>query len=369
MGLLVTLFLCGDVMLGRGIDQILPHSVDPTLHEPYVRRADIYVGLAEEANGPIDKPVDFAYVWGDAIEELKRTDPDARIINLETAITTSDDFWPSKGIHYRMHPQNVRTLTAARIDCCVLANNHVLDWGYAGLTETLKTLRKAGIPTPGAGKNLDEAAAPAVIQVTNGQRVPVFAFGSPTSGVYEEWAATDDRAGVNYLPSLSDDSLGLAVKMIKQHARPGDIVVASVHWGGNWGYGIPKDQIEFAHRLIDEAGVDIVHGHSSHHPKGIEVYQNRLILYGCGDFLNDYEGIEGHQRYRPDLALMYFPTVDASTGQLKQLRLVPMQIRKMKLNRASREDGKWLAEVLDRESGRLGVRVRTDDKMYLVVSW
>ena len=49
-------------------------------------------------------------------------------------------------------------------------------------------------------------------------------------------------------------------------------------------------QIRFAHRLID-AGVDVVHGHSSHHPRPIEVYRGKLILYGCGDTIDDYEGI------------------------------------------------------------------------------
>jgi len=66
---------------------------------------------------------------------------------------------------------------------------------------------------------------------------------------------------------------------------------------------------------------------------------------------------------------MYFPTVDASTGQLEQLRLVPMQIRQMKLNRASRADAEWLAELLDRESRRFGVRVKIDDKGDLVAKW
>jgi poly-gamma-glutamate synthesis protein (capsule biosynthesis protein) len=99
------------------------------------------------------------------------------------------------------------------------------------------------------------------------------------------------------------------------------------------------------------------------------VYQDRLILYGCGDFLNDYEGIGGYEQYRPDLTLMYFPTVDASTGKLRQLRLVPMQIRHMKLNRASHKDTQWLREVVSRESSRFGVRVQIDDTGDLIVTW
>jgi poly-gamma-glutamate synthesis protein (capsule biosynthesis protein) len=92
-----------------------------------------------------------------------------------------------------------------------------------------------------------------------------------------------------------------------------------------------------------------VHGHSSHHPKGIEIYRGRLILYGCGDYLNDYEGIEGHERYRGDLVLMYFPTLDPA-GRLVTLRMVPLRLRKFRLERATRADAAWLKATLERES-------------------
>jgi poly-gamma-glutamate synthesis protein (capsule biosynthesis protein) len=115
--------------------------------------------------------------------------------------------------------------------------------------------------------------------------------------------------------------------------------------------------------------VDVIHGHSSHHVKGLEVYKNRLILYGSGDFLNDYEGIRGHERYRPDLTLMYFPTLDVSTGALVQLRLVPMQIRNFQLNRPSRDDAAWLRHVLQRESKAAGLRIRLEEDGALTVRW
>lgn len=98
----ITLFLCGDVMTGRGIDQVLPYPSNPQIYEPYLTSARGYVKLAEEVNGPIPKPVDFPYIWGHALEELQRTDPDARIINLETAVTTSSELWAGKGINYRI---------------------------------------------------------------------------------------------------------------------------------------------------------------------------------------------------------------------------------------------------------------------------
>lgn len=66
---------------------------DPRIDESYVTSALRYVELAEEVNGPIPRPVDFAYVWGDALAELERVAPDVRIINLETAVTKSNDCW------------------------------------------------------------------------------------------------------------------------------------------------------------------------------------------------------------------------------------------------------------------------------------
>src|SRR5208282_5504489 len=114
----IRLFLCGDVMTGRGIDQVLPHPNDPTLREPCIGDARSYVKLAESVNGAIRRPVEFNYIWGDALAELDRAGVDLRIINLETSITSSEDYWRDKEIHYRMHPRNIDCITGARIDCC-----------------------------------------------------------------------------------------------------------------------------------------------------------------------------------------------------------------------------------------------------------
>lgn len=364
----VTLFLCGDVMTGRGIDQILPHPDPPRLFEPYVRSALRYVELAEQANGPIRRPVDFAYVWGDALAAFRRERPALRIVNLETAITRSEDAWPGKGIHYRMHPDNLPCLAAAGINCCVLANNHVLDWGYQGLLETLHSLQQAGIATAGAGRDASQAGAPAILATGTGKgRVLVYAWCMESSGVPPAWAARAGQPGVNLLPDLSPGSLDAVVRQIRAVKRPGDLVVASLHWGDNWGYAVPPAQRDFARGLIDRAGVDVVHGHSSHHVKGIEVYRDKPILYGCGDFLNDYEGIGGHAEYRGDLALMYFPTFE--NGKLARFVLVPTQTRHLRVNRASEEGVRWLTATLEREGGKFGTRVVRLDAGTLQLQW
>ena len=351
----VTLFLCGDVMTGRGVDQILPHPSAPHIFESAARSARNYVEIAEAATGPIARPVDAAYIWGDALSELERVRPQARIINLETAVTTSEDAWPGKDINYRMHPKNAGCLTAAKVDCCVLANNHVLDWGYAGLVETLDTLHGAGMHTAGAGRDEAEAAAPAAIDLPSGGRVLVFAFGCESAGVPREWEAGKGRAGVNFLDDLSARTAERVALQVSAGKRAFDIAIVSIHWGGNWGYHIPTGHHAFAHRLIDAAGVDVVHGHSSHHPMGFEVYRGKLILYGCGDFLNDYEGIGGYEGFRSDLTSMYFPTLDAASGSLSRLVLMPMRIRHFRLNRARESEVRWLETTLNRETGEFGL--------------
>jgi poly-gamma-glutamate synthesis protein (capsule biosynthesis protein) len=144
------------------------------------------------------------------------------------------------------------------------------------------------------------------------------------------------------------------VRAIAEARRPGDVVVASLHWGGNWGYTVSEEQREFAHALIDSGAVEIVHGHSSHHAKGVEIYRGRPVLYGCGDFINDYEGISGYRGYRPDLALAYFVTIDSATGATVDLRIETAERRNFTLEDPARADVEWVRAMLDREGRPFG---------------
>ena len=353
----ITLFLAGDVMCGRGIDQILPHPGRPKLFESFVKSAQDYVRLAERQSGPIPRAVSWDYVWGDALAELDRRQPHARIVNLETAVTARGEPWPAKGIHYRMHPANVPCLTAAGLDCCVLANNHVLDWGYDGLNDTLATLHRAGLRTAGAGLKQAEAEAPACIDVPGKGRVLVLAMASDSSGVPASWEATAERAGVSRVPDFSAQAAQALAARAAAARREGDVVVVSMHWGGNWGFPVPAEQRSFARRLIDSGDVDVIFGHSSHHVKGIEVYRERLILYGCGDLLNDYEGIGAYDSYRPGLGLMYFASLDTQARRLVNLAMVPIRVRRFQIQRASDDETAWLLATLNREGQRFGTGV------------
>ena len=221
---LIRLFLCGDVMTGRGIDQVLPHPSDPGLHEPCIRDARFYLKLAESVNGAITRPVTADYIWGDAL-------------------------------------------------------------GGTAICLPSGTLDTAGIAHTGA------------------------------SGVPREFAATAHRPGVNFLEDISKKTARRIAREMHGFNSQRDVIVASIHWGGNWDYHIRAEEIRFVHQLIDQ-GIAVVHGHSSHHVKTAEIYSGRLVLYGCGDLMNDYEGISGYEEFRSDLTLLYLPAIDPRRGQL-----------------------------------------------------
>ncbi len=353
---MIKLFLAGDVMTGRGIDQILPHPNAPEIFEPYLTSARDYVRLVETTHGPLETPVDPAYIWGEALAALDAAAPDLRLVNLETSITTSDSR-ANKQIHYRMHPKNIACLTAARLDGVALANNHVLDWGRAGLEETLGGLASAGIAAAGAGPTLPHAQTPAIFPLAGKGRVLMFSMGLPSSGIPGRWAATEKRPGVFRLPRLTSRTLSSTASLLSQFRRRGDLIIASIHWGPNWGYEVRAAERQFAQGLIDSGAADLVHGHSSHHARGIEVYRGKLILYGCGDFINDYEGIGGHEGYRVDLAVMYLPELAPATGRLNRLEMRVFQSRRFRLETAAQDDVSWLAQRLSEEGQSLGTRL------------
>ena len=353
----LTALLTGDVMTGRGVDQVLPHPSSPLLYEPRIRDARDYVRLAETKCGPIEHALACEDLWGDALTEMGRLAPDLRIVNLETAVTTCDEAWPDKGIHYRMHPANVGCLTAAGIRCCVLANNHTLDWGREGLAETLRMLHAAGLQTAGAGPDEAAAWAPAALPLADGRCLRVFGCATESSGVPPDWAATERYPGVALLPDLSDRTARRLAAEVASERRAGEPVIVSIHWGANWGEQIPAAHREFAHRLIELGGADIVHGHSSHHPLAIEVYRGRLVLYGCGDLINDYEAIGPHGDLRSDVGCLYFATIEAQGGALQRLEIVPLQIRRLRLERASAQARQWVERQFNRGGQPLGTSV------------
>lgn len=355
-------------MTGRGIDQALPHPVDPVIYEPYITDARDYINLAQKANGIFNLPLSPLYIWGDALEQFEHEKPDFRIINLETSITKNNDYWKGKGINYRMSPANITCITSAAIDCCALANNHVLDWGYQGLKDTLDTLKKYNIQCSGAGINKKEAKKPAIL-TKNKMRVLVFSVATESSGVPLQWEADSCRPGVNLLQDLTEDHAHSVGKWIEMFRRSDDLVVLSIHWGANWVFKIPSLHIQFAHTLIDNGYVDLIHGHSSHHILEMEVYKGKPIIYGCGDFINDYEGIGGQEVFRGDISMMFFIAFDTPGRKLQSVTLVPLIKHQFSLKKLSVKDLEFIEAKLNLMGGQFETRVISKNKTAFSLQW
>ncbi len=360
----VRVALAADVMLGRGIDQALESSVDPELHEPVVQDARSYIDLAEERHGRIGAPLGPREPWGDLLDTLNRLEPDTFVVNLETSVTEGGRPWPGKGIHYRMHPDNLAVLTAAGVECCTLANNHLLDYDRTGLLDTLRSLTGTGISAAGAGVNRSEAQRTAEVG-----SVRVAAAGCSDSGIPLSWAATEHESGVFYLDRLNERAVEELTRALSptgidmdgdqaagNHPADGEEIPArdwsdtrrptilSLHWGANWGHEIPGAHRRFAARLAERGSVDALFGHSSHHAKAIEVHRGVPVIYGAGDLINDYEGIAGHERYRPDLRLLYI--LDFLDGRARRITAVPFVMYRFRLHHADRADAVLVAEIL-----------------------
>ena len=205
-----------------------------------------------------------------------------------------------------------------------------------------------------------------MLTLPDGHHVVIGSGGTESSGIPRRWAATATRPGVAFIPNLSNRTAVKITNRVLALKQAGDITIVSLHWGSNWGYAVPPSQVRFARRLID-AGVDLVHGHSSHHPRPIEIYRGKPILYGCGDVIDEYEGIGGHQRYRADLRLLYLVSIDTGRGELAALRVLPLRVRRMRLQRVARTDAEWLRTTVEHISRRFQTRVESGSDELLEV--
>ncbi|MFQ6155224.1 CapA family protein [Micrococcus luteus] len=222
-----------------------------------------------------------ASVWGNTLPVLAGAD--LRIANLECVLARGGTPWPGKVFHFRSAPQNVACLTAAGIDAVSLANNHTLDYGPEALLESVAALDAAGIRHAGAGADDDAAWSPAVVRA-GGLDVGLVAFTDNTP----DWAAAPRSPGVAYAPVDAAHPLGRRLREVVRATRPAvDVLIVSAHWGGNWGAEVPAEHRALAHALVED-GADLVFGHSPHIVRGIEVHRGRPVIYGAGDFIDDY---------------------------------------------------------------------------------
>ncbi|MFB6311915.1 MAG: CapA family protein [Salinirussus sp.] len=325
-----TIGFTGDVMLGRNVD----------------RR---YRGRPPEE------------IWGTALDPLQHLD--GLLINLECCLSTRGEQWTRtrRPFHFRANPDwAIPALKTAGVDWCSLANNHLLDYETTALLDTIDVLEEAGISNAGAGADEVAALSPSILSA-NGVRIGVCAFTDNTP----EYAAGVDEPGVARLDmNLADDEKETVRGVLGDiHEADVDVVVASLHWGPN-NVTVPDDQYRRFGRWLLEEGVDIVHGHSAHVFQGIEPREDGLILYDCGDFVDDY-------RVDPDLRndrSFLFELNVAENGELENLVLRPTEIRDMRVHLETDTIAWWADRLRERcrPFGTAGDVERSDE--YLVVN-
>ncbi|HOJ21011.1 MAG TPA: CapA family protein [Armatimonadota bacterium] len=319
---MVTIALAGDVMLGRGVNEVLG-KMRP--EEP----------------------------WGDVLPLMTGghgyPEVDLRIINLECALTTRLQPWTRtpKVFHFRADPSVVSVLQAARIDACSLANNHTLDYEEEGLLDTLRHLDEAGIQHAGAGKDERHAARPVILRAgQEGTRVGLVAVTDNEPA----FAAGPDRAGTHYLPVSMEievlrrveDAVGMA------RAAGAEIVVFSNHWGPNMVMHPSRLFQEFAHAVIDR-GADLYYGHSAHLFQGVEIYRGKPILYDTGDFIDDYAV---DPVLRNDWSFLFVATLER--GSFRRLEMHPVVLSYARVSRATGTEREAILERMEHLSAELG---------------
>ncbi|KAF2172407.1 hypothetical protein M409DRAFT_63106 [Zasmidium cellare ATCC 36951] len=336
----------GDVMLGRLIDQLFPDHVDEP-EEAAIVRSFQHSNPKLASYGPKSP-------WGDTLTVLESSD--LNFINLETAVTTHAQKWPDKVFNYRMHPANIQALTTARIHYAGLANNHTLDFSQEGLRETVQTVRRAGIAFAGAGDDEAGARRPAILSPAGSDHQICIWAGSDHP---RDWKTVPAFHSIDYSQKTKE-----RLRELIQSTAPTNpaLKIWSCHWGPNYAWQ-PAQQIQdLAHFMIDECGIDIVHGHSSHHVQGVEVYRGKLIIYGCGDFVDDYALVE---EYRNDLSGIWQVHVEELGEELrvKRLEFYPTKIDRFMARRLDpgEADSAWVREKIVQLSAGLGTRAIDDD--------
>jgi poly-gamma-glutamate synthesis protein (capsule biosynthesis protein) len=317
---MVTLALMGDTMLGRMVGRAVATHSPSSLVSPEV------VALAAEA--------------------------DLRVLNLECCISERGERWPAPGkpFFFWAPPAAVDVLGLLRVDCVTLANNHILDYGVAGLLDTTAFLDDAGIAWVGAGPDQARARAPVVLEAV-GYRLTVLGLTDHPA----DYAAGEDRPGVAWADLGHTVSAWVRDTVV---AARTDGVLVSPHWGPNM-VAEPRAHVRRAARALREAGATLVAGHSAHVVQGVE----DAVLYDLGDFIDDYAT---HPVLRNDLGVLFLVQLEHEGPQ--RLEAVPLKLDYCHTGLAHGSDATWIRRRFRAACAAFGTEVR-EDADRPVVTW
>lgn len=290
----------------------------------------------------------FDYPFSATSPILKKAD--LAIANLEAPLTRRGNEYAGKQFRFRAEPPVAAALQRAGVSAVTLANNHMLDFGTAGLEDTLQHLSAAKLAFVGAGRRLAEARRPAVITV-KGKKVGLLAY---SLTLPDDFFATPFRAGTapGYLGHVRAD--------VKELRGQVDYVVVSFHWGGELMTSPRPYQTVVARAAID-AGADIVIGHHPHVLQGIERYKNGLILYSLGNY------VFATPSSRSDRSIIAVMTLD---GSVREVELFPLNVlnREVRLQPAllDRKRARQVIDHLNRLSVGMGTTIINEGSRYLI---
>lgn len=229
------------------------------------------IGIAEKKEGlPVLLKID------PSMESLFKS-VNLRITNLECPLTLSEDKIAKTGPHLKAHPRSVEILNRLDIDVVCLSNNHIRDYGDAGVLDTIETCKTAKIKTVGAGKNNEDASKPLILNIKS-KRIAILNF---SESEYNQSGET--QAGSN-----PDDVIHIW-RSIQEVKPQSDHQIVIMH-GGKEMHPYPTPYQVNLYRFIADQGVDAIIGHHTHVIGGYEIYENTPIVYSLGNFLFDEAG-------------------------------------------------------------------------------
>jgi len=297
----ITICFIGDIMLGRYIE-----NFDPTLNT--------FSDKLTSINNAKYSDDAMKIIYGNTYKIINKCD--LLLGNLESSITNITER-AEKTFNYRIHPKYSRALKIHRNMFLNVANNHIMDYKIKGMYDTLNELDILGIKHSGAGKNISEAMKHVVMNI-NGIKIGIVGCADH----YDHWSATDNKPGIYYVDYNNYNHILDHIKKIRKDV---DILIMSIHWGGNLVKGIGNKYQKFAKDVFN-SGVNIMHGHSSHHVKCIRHNNSHMIMYGIGDFINDYSINED---YRSNLGVIVKVLTDGKSIQRVSIHPTKIDNRKV----------------------------------------
>ncbi len=295
--------------------------------------------------------------------------------NLEGVMSDAGEKLPWGG--HIFHHMDLKMMSGLKgFHIIALANNHIMDFGPAALSECMESLSKMKIASLGAGRNIAEATKPVVLD-QKGTRIAFLAYTSVGVDGILAWStviADTDRPGVAAVrvsplyayPNVNPHDLERMKEDIKNARRLADVVVVSHHWGESCSHATTPNQWAIGHESID-AGADLVIGAHPHMLQGIEVYKGKVICYSLGAFNYDREGVirkwelpleKGHGIIKclvADKAIQKISFLPVLIGEGQT------QHRHPEIVSPKAGEGKKVFELMDRLSKELGANLTIED--------